>query len=107
MRRILFLLALAFVPSVHGLAPNEWRFSQTIDVPAAGLVHINLPPETIDVARPELEDVRLLDSTANEVPYLVDRPMPRRESALRPKELRTELDSSSTRISLTTGTKLR
>src|SRR4029453_6949189 len=40
-----------------------------------------------------------------EVPYLIHRPMPRRESALRARELRTELEPTATRITFTTGTK--
>ena len=65
------------------MTPSEWRFSQAIDVPATGLVRVNVPAETLDAARPDLADVRIADSAGREVPYLIDRPMPRRESALR------------------------
>ncbi len=87
------------------MTPNEWRFSQTIDVPATGLVRVNVPLETLDAARPDLADVRIADSTGREVPYLIDRPMPRRESVLRSQELRTALEPTATRITLTTGTR--
>ena len=97
--------AFLFAGSLGALTPNEWRFSQTIDVPANGLIRINLPTETLDASRPNLGDVRILDSAGREVPYLIDRPMPRHESALRSQELRTALEPTATQITLTTGTK--
>ena len=101
-----FLVApFLFAGSLGALTPNEWRFSQTIDVPANGLIRINLPTETLDASRPNLGDVRILDSAGREVPYLIDRPMPRHESALRSQELRTALEPTATQITLTTGTK--
>ncbi len=97
--------AFLFARSLGALTPNEWRFSQTIDVPANGLIRINLPAETLDASRPDLGDVRILDPAGREVPYLIDRPMPRHESVLRSQELRTTLEPTATRITLTTGTK--
>jgi len=35
-----------------------------------------LPVETLDAARPALEDLRLYDDAGNEVPYLIERPVP-------------------------------
>jgi hypothetical protein len=101
-----FLIA-AFLHAVllGAITPNEWRFSQTIDVPATGLVRVNVPPETLNAAGPDLADVRIADGAGREVPYLIDRPMPRRESVLRSQELRTALEPTTTRITLTTGTK--
>jgi hypothetical protein len=87
------------------ITPNEWRCNQTIDVPTTGLVRVNVPPETLNAARRDLADVRIADSAGREVPYLIDRPMPRRESALRSQELRTALEPTATRITLTTGTR--
>ena len=97
--------AFLFTRSLGALTPNEWRFSQTIDVPANGLIRINLPAETLDASRPDLGDVRISDPAGREVPYLIDRPMPRHESVLRSQELRTTLEPTATRITLTTGTK--
>ena len=101
-----FLIAAFLYATLLGaITPNEWRFSQTIDVPATGLVRVNVPLETLNAARPDLADVRIADGAGREVPYLIDRPMPRRESALRSQELRTALEPTATRITLTTGTK--
>ncbi len=99
------IAAFLFAGSLDAITPNEWRFSQTIDVPANGLTRVNLPLETLDASRPDLGDVRILDSAGGEVPYLIDRRMPRPESALRSQELRTALEPTATRITLTTGIK--
>jgi len=101
----LLIAALLSAESLAAMTPSEWRFSQAVDLPAAGLVRVSVPAETLDAARPELADVRITDSAGREVPYLIDRPMPRRESALRSKELRTALEPATTRIALTTGTR--
>jgi hypothetical protein len=103
--RGLLIAAFLYSASLGAMTPNEWRFSQTVDVPRTGLVRVNVPPETLNAARPDLADVRITDGTGREVPYLIDRPMPRRESALRSQELRTALEPTATRITLTTGTR--
>ena len=101
----LLIAAVVYAECLGEITPNEWRFSQAIDVPASGLVRVNLPIETLNAARPDLADVRLVDNAGNEVPYLINRPMPGRESALRAKELVTALEPTATRITLTTGAK--
>jgi hypothetical protein len=101
----LLIAAFLCAESFGEMTPNEWRFSQAIDVPATGLVRVNVPPETLNAARPDLADVRIADSAGRELPYLIDRPMPRRESVLRSQELRTALEPTATRITLTTGTR--
>jgi len=39
--------------------PPEWRHAQSFDVPAAGLLKISLPVETLDAARRESLSFRL------------------------------------------------
>lgn len=104
-RSIILGGALFLGTSLDALTPNEWRFAMPIDLPVSGLVRLQLPPGALDISRPNLEDLRVVDSAGDEVPYLLDRPAPRIESVLRPKELRTELLQGSTRITLTTGSK--
>jgi len=91
--------------SLRAIMLNEWRFRQFIDAPAPGLIRVKVPPETLNAAHPDLPDVRILDSAGREVSYLIDRPMPRRESALRSQDLITALEPTATRITLTTGTR--
>ena len=84
--------------------PNEWRNRQTLEVPAKGLVRVNVPPATLDAAQPGLEDLRIIDSTGNQVPYLIERLQPDPESTVRPTEFRSTVDNGTTHLNLTTGT---
>lgn len=98
------LLALACVlATAHALSPSEWRHQQTLDVPAAGLVRVALPPATLDAARFGLEDVRLLDSAGQEVPFLIDTPAPQPAARRRPKTFRATLEPPTTTLLLETG----
>ena len=56
--------------------PSDWQHEQTFNVSTTGLVKINLPVETLDAARPALEDLRLYDDAGNEIPYVLTRPAP-------------------------------
>ncbi len=56
--------------------PSDWQHEQSFDVSTTGLVKISLPVETLDAARPALEDLRLYDDAGNEIPYLIERPVP-------------------------------
>jgi hypothetical protein len=91
--------------SAEALNPNEWQFGQTLDVPAKGLARVALPPETLNAARPNLEDLRVIDANGQEIAYAIDPGAPGRETELRPQEVRTELRSSATRPIVNTGTK--
>ena len=55
--------------------PADWKHVQQFDVVQPGLIKLSLPVETIDAARPGLEDLRIVDSAGQEVPYLVQRPL--------------------------------
>ena len=98
--------AMICTAKIKGITPNEWRFRQTIDVPASGLVRVTLPAETLDVARQDLEDLRILKADGGEVPYFVQRASPPAESVLRAKEFRAEIERAATRLIIVTGTTL-
>ena len=85
------------------LTPNQWQYRQSIDVPATGLVQINLPLETSNIARPDLSDLRIIDSNEKEIPFLMDQPMPRSESSVLVKDFRAEIVFAETRLLITTG----
>ena len=53
--------------------PNEWRNTQALEVPAKGLVRVNVPAATLDASQPGLEDLRIVDPTGDQVPYLIER----------------------------------
>ena len=84
--------------SLLAIEPNEWRETQSLEVPAPGLTRVNLPSATLDVAQPDLEDVRVLDPTGNQVPYLIERPAPEAESTVRAKEFRSTMETGATRV---------
>lgn len=94
----------AFAGAAGAITPNEWRFQQTVEVPAAGLVRLNIPPETLEAARPDLEDLRLLNATGGEEPYLIERPTPAVFSTFRPKEFHAEIAPAATLVTIVTGT---
>jgi hypothetical protein len=84
--------------------PNEWHNTQVLEVPAKGLVRVNVPTATLDAAQPGLEDLRIVDSTGNQVPYLIDRLLPEPESTIRPMEFRSTIEKGATLLVLKTGT---
>lgn len=92
--------------SLHAFPVNEWRHRQTLDIPTGGLMRVELAPETLDAARSGLEDLRLLDAAGNEVPYLVERPVPRSGSTLYSKNFRciTDVENQVTTVFIETGT---
>ncbi len=86
------------------ITPNEWRFRQVLEVSQSGLTRVSLPAGTLDAARPSLEDLRMIDPDGREVPYIIDRPLPQPESALRPKDFRASIEGPNTRLNIVTGT---
>src|SRR5580765_4893336 len=100
------IVASAIVTAQACLAfdPNEWRNTQTLEIPAAGLVHVNLPATTLDAAQPGLEDLRIVDSKGDQVPYLIERLLPDAESIIRPAEFRSTIENGATHLILKTGT---
>jgi hypothetical protein len=90
--------------SLFSFQPNEWRQTQTVNVPVAGLVRVKLPEATLDTAQSGLEDLRIVDLAGNQVPYLIERPAPEPESTLRTNEFRHTIETGTTRIILKTGT---
>jgi hypothetical protein len=105
-RSIISLLIIFSSGALYALTPNQWQFRQTIEVSAPGLVQVNLSAETINLARSDLSDLRIVDTDEKEVPFLIDQPMPRAESTVRPKDFHAEIVSAGTRLLITTGTDL-
>ncbi len=99
--KIFALLALA--ANALALSPAEWRNRQQLDVPAAGLVRIDLPPSALSAARPALEDLRVLDSAGQEVAFLVERPAPKPAAQQRPKSFRAKVEAGATVLAIETG----
>jgi hypothetical protein len=98
------LLALCGATTVGAITPNEWRFRQTIEVPASGLVRVSLPAETLDAARADLADVRLLDPSGREVPYIIDTSAAQPEGEMEAKGFQAQIEGTATRLNIETGT---
>ncbi|HSH95446.1 MAG TPA: DUF3999 family protein, partial [Roseimicrobium sp.] len=96
-------LALGLIGAQAAVNVAEWSQRQLLPVTTAGLIRVNLPAVTLDAARPQLEDIRILDATGVERPYLVLRtaPEPGQIQNVRSKDVR--LESSRTVLTLETG----
>lgn len=103
-RKIVFFLGLATVFSANAATlPSDWEYEQDFDVSAPGLVKLSLPVETIDAARPALEDLRVYDSAGNELPYLIEHPTPSSKVVRNAKSFQTSLNAQNTVLTLETG----
>lgn len=99
---VLFCFALG---SVRALEVTEWKHRQPLAVERAALVKLALPPETLGLARPGLEDLRLLDPAGREVPFVFTLPAPSVPAATRaPFSFRATLTDSATQLLLEIGT---
>lgn len=97
-----FGLALCCYAAAAAL-PSEWQHAQDFSIAAPGLAKISLPVETIDAARPALEDLRLCDDAGNELPYLISRPTPLPKAVQSAKSFQVSLNAAMTVITLETG----
>src|SRR4029077_11979792 len=59
---------------------------------------------TLEAAEPGLEDLRIVDSKGDQVPYLIERLAPDAESMIRPTEFRSTIENGATHLILKTGT---
>src|ERR1700722_19115306 len=101
---LLFVVALLFgISAAAANLPSDWRRDQSFDVSTTGLVKMSLPVETLDAARPALEDLRLYDQAGNEVPYLIERPAQVAKAAQAVKALQVSLNANTTVITVETG----
>jgi hypothetical protein len=91
------------VPSIAAALPADWQHTQQFDVSAPGLVKISLPVETLNAARPGLEDLRLYDDAGNEMPYLIGHPVSAAKVIQNAKSFQVSLNANTTVITLETG----
>ena len=102
--RLLCVVALLFgAPAAAANLPSDCQRVQSFEVSTAGLVKISVPVETLDAARPALEDLRLYDEAGNEVPYLIERFAQVAKAAQAVKAFQVSLGASTTVITIETG----
>lgn len=95
-QRAAILLLLAC--STHAATLTQWRHRQPLTVERGGVVSATLPPETLDAAKPDLADLRVLDPAGREVPFLAVRPRRSAVVPVRAGDFRTTLTNSATQI---------
>ena len=104
--RLAWLCALlAATRLAAALTPTEWSHRQRLWVPVPGLVRVDLTPASFDSAGPQQEDLRIIDVNGHEVASLLDRPPTPVAHTLRPAAFEVKLESGTTLLTLTTGTK--
>jgi hypothetical protein len=97
-----YLLAIAVSAGASNL-PSEWQHEQQFTVSKPGLMKISLPAETLNATRPGLEDLRLYDDVGNEIPYVIERPMPSPKVNQAAKSFSVSLNPANTIITLESG----
>ena len=72
--RYLSILSLAAMcaRTVGVAALPEWSTQQTFEASAPGLMRVALTPESFDAARADLADLRIIDPTGVELPYVIE-----------------------------------
>src|SRR5580692_6826696 len=100
---LFYLGALLIGRLVHATnLPTDWQDEQSFTLSTTGLVKLALPAETLNAARPALEDLRLYDDAGNEVPYLIEYPAPVTKFFQPAKSFVATLKPNSTVINLET-----
>jgi hypothetical protein len=65
---------------------RAWRWEQTVAVPAPGMVRLVVPDATLNEARPNLADLRVISPEGVETPWLLDNAPPPKPSVLEVRE---------------------
>jgi hypothetical protein len=96
---------LCLLPTIRGaIAPTEWKNQQTLEIRETGLTKVSLPETTLDLARVDLADLRLIGPGGEEVSYAIQIPAPPTAARHSPRNVRIELQPLSTQITIETGT---
>ncbi len=98
-----FLLCLFAATTALALPVNEWAYRQTVQVPAGGLVKFDVPAATLDAARADLADIRLLDPQGREVPLLLEQPRAPQAIARKARATTISLEEQRTVVLVETG----
>ena len=83
--------------------PADWKNIQPCDVSHPGLIRLSLPADTLNAARPGLEDLRVLDPSGREVPFTIERPVAGHVVTHPPRRFQVQLEGQTTRLIIETG----
>lgn len=98
------LIALSAISASRAeLDPTAWRQRQAVEIPAPGLIKLALPDATLDLARADHADLRLLGPSGQELAFALVQParVPARSAAPRSYVVRQQ--SRSTIVEIETG----
>lgn len=105
-RRCATWLALGYAvlaAHVHALEPTEWKHRQALKVEAPGIVRVEIPAETLDAARADWGDLRIIDPGGQEVAYTLRRGTRPVVRPIAPKSFRSTLTPDATQLALEIG----
>ncbi len=88
-------------------ATQYWHYRQDLPVDQPGLVKVALPVETLDVARADLADLRLIDPAGGETAFVLDRSVPAEPVVREPRSLTSSVEDAAMVFVLETGTSER
>ena len=90
--------------ALNAALPSDWQHGQSFRVTATGeLVKFSLPAETLNAARPALEDLRLYDDAGKRSAFFIERPVPVAQTVQTAKTFQATINASATVITLETG----
>jgi len=83
--------------------PPAWKNAQPVTLTQPGLVRFSVPLDTLDAARPGLDDLRIHDAAGREVPFDLDRPVQRAVLTAAPRKFASRIEGASTVVLIETG----
>lgn len=101
---ILLGLSIALTSNISfALDAMAWQHQQSFDVSVSGITRLELPAETLNASRSQLQDLRLIAPSGAEVPYIIERftLTPPREATVR--TFKSSIVEGSTMIEVETG----
>jgi hypothetical protein len=97
------LIAAWMAPSLVAASFTDWTQRAPLEVSAPGLVRVSLTPQILDASQPGLEDLRLADPNGNEVPILIQKPMPEPVVVRAARSFQSTLRGNTTLLTVETG----
>lgn len=101
---LIFFLSCVSLRSQELRLPDAWRFYQELSAERPGFLKLPLPPETMNAARPGLEDLRIYTDAGQEVPFYLEAPVPAHRRRIAVTHFTTQVEPNQTVIQFETGT---
>jgi hypothetical protein len=105
-RSFAFLALFVAASGFAAVTPTEWQFRQPLEIPAPGLVKVELPAASFDAAQPDLRDLRVVDASGQELAYLLERdyaPRGLEARRLSPRSFNAPVTDGMTQLVMETG----